>query len=418
MNVVNSIRSLIPTSNRGARNKELTDSDIVRIDASETFPVSFTVNGKSATVHVSPRVTLSDVLRDHLGLTGTHVGCEHGVCGMCTVNIDGEAARACLVLACQVDGSEILTVEGLGTPDELHPLQKSFSEHHGLQCGFCTPGMLMSAYDMLKNEDVSSKEDIAKEMSGVLCRCTGYRNIIDSIADVAEKYPDGPPVPQNIESEPLINRSGGADGTPRIPVSAGSEVKSRDVIILPNSEPTMDFTIESQMTSNKQDIWPITEDTETLAACLPGAELIEDFGNDKYVGRMQVALGPIRLKFIGDVHVIERDEDKGVVRALVEAADQSSGSVQAEVTLSLTPSEAGTKIHANARVYLTGRIAQFGRSLAEDASRDLFERFTQRLDSVAQGEEIQSENPPSAFAIATQIVKRRIAKLNSTFKRK
>ena len=127
---------------------------------------------------VSPRVTLADALRDHLGLTGTHLGCEHGICGMCTVLVDGQAARSCLLFACQLDGAEVLTVEGLGRPAELHPLQQAFGRHHALQCGFCTPGFLLSAYDLLTHKPGVTEEELAGELSGVLCRCTGYRNIL------------------------------------------------------------------------------------------------------------------------------------------------------------------------------------------------------------------------------------------------
>ena len=114
--------------------------------------MTLTVNGSEVTLSLPARVTLSDALRDHLGLTGTHVGCEHGICGMCTVLVDGEAVRACLLFAVQLDGAEVTTVEGLGRQDDLHPLQESFGSHHGLQCGFCTPGLLMSSYDLLTHE--------------------------------------------------------------------------------------------------------------------------------------------------------------------------------------------------------------------------------------------------------------------------
>ena len=110
-----------------------------------------TVNGKQVTVTAPPRMTLADALRDRLGLKGTHLGCEHGICGMCTVLVDGQAARSCLLFACQLDGAEVLTVEGLGRPGELHPLQQAFGRHHALQCGFCTPGFLLSAYDLLRH---------------------------------------------------------------------------------------------------------------------------------------------------------------------------------------------------------------------------------------------------------------------------
>ena len=124
-----------------------------------------------------------------------HIGCEHGVCGMCTVLVDGQAARSCLLFACQLDGAEVTTVEGLGRPGELHPLQQAFDRHHALQCGFCTPGFLLSAYDLLTHHPEVTDDELATELSGVLCRCTGYRNILSAVAEVARTHPDGLPDP-------------------------------------------------------------------------------------------------------------------------------------------------------------------------------------------------------------------------------
>jgi len=161
-----------------------------------------TVNGRPVTVTLPPRVTLADALRDHLRLTGTHLGCEHGICGMCTVLVDGQAARSCLLFACQLEGAEVLTVEGLGSPGELHPLQQAFGRHHALQCGFCTPGFLLSAYDLLTCKPRVTQDELAVELSGVLCRCTGYRNILSAVADVARTHPDGIAPPLNCAPRP------------------------------------------------------------------------------------------------------------------------------------------------------------------------------------------------------------------------
>jgi 2-furoyl-CoA dehydrogenase 2Fe-2S iron sulfur subunit len=134
---------------------------------------------------VEPRLLLSDLLRHALGLTGTHVGCEHGVCGACTVRLDGVAVRSCLLLAAQVDGGDVLTVEGLAQGGELSALQEAFRRHHALQCGFCTPGILMAADDLLSRETPPARGEIVDMLSGQLCRCTGYAPIVDAIAEVA-----------------------------------------------------------------------------------------------------------------------------------------------------------------------------------------------------------------------------------------
>lgn len=147
---------------------------------------SLQVNGRAAEVDVEPRKTLADALREDLALTGTHLGCEHGVCGACTVLLDGEPVRACLLLAVQADGCQVLTVEGLAAPDgTLHPLQRAFAEHHGLQCGFCTPGMLLSALDLLRHEPAPTRERIREALSGNVCRCTGYLGIVDAVEAAA-----------------------------------------------------------------------------------------------------------------------------------------------------------------------------------------------------------------------------------------
>ncbi|HEY4622073.1 MAG TPA: (2Fe-2S)-binding protein [Gaiellaceae bacterium] len=149
------------------------------------IPIELTVNGRRYVETVEPRLLLSDFLRHGLGLTGTHVGCEHGVCGACTVRLDGLAVRACLLLAAQADGAEVLTVEGLAQDGELTALQEAFRRHHALQCGFCTPGILMAADDLLSRGAPPSRDEIVDLLSGQLCRCTGYTPIVDAIAEVA-----------------------------------------------------------------------------------------------------------------------------------------------------------------------------------------------------------------------------------------
>lgn len=154
----------------------------------QTLPVTVTVNEKAYQRQVEPRMLLSDFLRHELGLTGTHVGCEHGVCGACTILFDGESARSCLMFAIQADGHQITTVEGLAQSDDnLHPIQQAFWEAHGLQCGYCTPGILMTLVPFLKQNPDPSEEEIRHALSGNLCRCTGYQHIVDAVRLAAEK---------------------------------------------------------------------------------------------------------------------------------------------------------------------------------------------------------------------------------------
>ena len=155
---------------------------------SQTRRIAVTVNGACREATVPVRVTLADFLREELRLTGTHLGCEHGVCGACTVLLDGLSARSCLMLAVQADGREVTTVEGLAAdPKVLHPLQQAFHDHHGLQCGFCTPGILMTLVELLRDNPNPTEDDIRIGISGNLCRCTGYQNIIVAALDAAKR---------------------------------------------------------------------------------------------------------------------------------------------------------------------------------------------------------------------------------------
>jgi carbon-monoxide dehydrogenase small subunit len=151
-------------------------------------PVAFEVNGKPVVVEVEPRTTLADCLRHQLRLTGTHVGCEHGVCGACTIIVDGAAVRSCLMLAVQAEGTELLTVEGLSEDDQLGPLQSAFRKHHALQCGFCTPGVLMTAHALLNEEPNADATRVREVISGNLCRCTGYIGIVNAVLEARADY--------------------------------------------------------------------------------------------------------------------------------------------------------------------------------------------------------------------------------------
>jgi len=153
--------------------------------------ITMTVNGERHEAEVEPRTTLVDFLRGELGLTGTHVGCEHGVCGACTVLWNGRAVRSCIMLAVQADGGSVMTVEGLGREGALHPIQQAFLEEHGLQCGFCTPGFLMSISELLERSPDPTEEEIRDTLGGQICRCTGYQQIVSAVRSAAAKLRAG-----------------------------------------------------------------------------------------------------------------------------------------------------------------------------------------------------------------------------------
>ena len=154
---------------------------------SEKTPITLAINGRKYAITVEPRRTLADAIREDCGQTGTHIGCEHGVCGACTVIVDGAPVRSCLMFAVQADGKAIRTVEGLADGDTLHPMQQAFMDNHGLQCGFCTPGFLMLAVGVLEREPNISDEDLLDVLSSNLCRCTGYQNIVKAVHAAAKE---------------------------------------------------------------------------------------------------------------------------------------------------------------------------------------------------------------------------------------
>ena len=175
--------------------------------------ISLTVNGQASTADVEPRTLLVHHLRDHLGLTGTNVGCDTTSCGACRVHLDGESVKSCTVLAVQADGTAVTTIEGLGSPDELHPVQEAFWEHHGLQCGYCTPGMIMAGADLLNRNPDPTEEEVRSALEGNLCRCTGYHNIVKAILDAAKtgdtgKVEEPEPTPEGREAGETFAQEG------------------------------------------------------------------------------------------------------------------------------------------------------------------------------------------------------------------
>jgi aerobic carbon-monoxide dehydrogenase small subunit len=387
----------------------------VKVAAGETVEITMTVNGSEVTVRVPPRVHLADALREQLGLTGTHLGCEHGVCGMCTVLVDGAAARACLLFAVQCEGAEIVTVEGLGSQEDQHPLQQAFSAHHGLQCGFCTPGMLMSSYDLLADGASIEPEDLPVEMSGVLCRCTGYRGILAAVADVAAEHPDGLPPPRNCRPRTLVGRGAAAPAQSGEAVEEAPQPAAPAEVRLPSGAPSATVEVRAELGVPVDKVWEVLDDFHRLAACLPGAELVEVLADDRYRGRATVALGPVKLAFDGLAQVVEREGHR--MRVLAQGADTGGSSTQADIRLGAEPSASGgTVLEAGAALFLSGRIAQFGRALAGDVSRRMFEQFAAAVEENARTGRAPAGpvKPPGALALLAGVV---VARLRSVLRR-
>ncbi|MGH3195418.1 MAG: FAD binding domain-containing protein [Streptosporangiaceae bacterium] len=392
-----------------------------RVRAGELAETRLTVNGSPVVLRLPARVTLADALREHLALTGTHLGCEHGVCGMCTVLVDGAAARACLLFACQLENADVVTVEGLGRPSDLHPLQEAFGRHHALQCGFCTPGFLLSAYDLLAHKPGVTAGELPAELSGVLCRCTGYRNILDAVSEVAEAYRDGLPEPHNCGPDTVPGGSAASataayTGADRLEArrAAGARPRTSEPpdIGVPQGAPTFVVQVTSELPTPVQDVWRVLADVHAVARCLPGAELTEDLGGDRYGGTARIAVGPVRLSFAGLVQVAQRDEQARRMRLLAQGQDAAGSRTQADIWLTAETSGTGCQLTAEARVYLTGRIAQFGRALAGDVSRRLFEQFAVAVGQAASDDTARSApSPPGTLRLVAGVLADRLRAL-------
>lgn len=391
--------------------------------------VTLTVNGTEVTLDVEPRLTLVDALRHRLGLTGTHVGCEHGVCGACTVLVDGAAVRSCLMFCVQAGGSEVTTVEALGEVDDLHPLQEAFRRHHGLQCGFCTPGFLMSSYELLrdgKGDGQLDEEQLRHELSGVLCRCTGYTGIVGAIREVAGAHPHGLPGPKAL-GRPITVRQAAPPVGERDALSAASALPGASAtpgaagggtieVPVPEGEPNETIEVTTEISPSPRETWELLSDFMRMTRCMPGVELDTDHGEDTYSGHVGVNVGPMRLRFAGAARVLERDDEGRRLRAVAAGRDVSGSGVQADVTVTADTADggAGTSLRAEAKLYLSGRAAQFGRSLAGDVSRGLFEQFSACVErTLTTGEEATPRNV-SGFAVARRLF---VARLHALLRR-
>jgi aerobic carbon-monoxide dehydrogenase small subunit len=378
--------------------------------------VTLTVNGTEVTLDVEPRLTLVDALRHRLGLTGSHVGCEHGVCGACTVLVDGAAARSCLMFCVQAAGTEVTTVEALGEVDDLHPLQEAFRRHHGLQCGFCTPGFLMSSYDLLQHGGVDDSE-LRAELSGVLCRCTGYAGIVEAVREVAESHPDGLPAPKAL-GRPILVRGGAVPAAEQEALQAAltapaAAPRSGGVqLTVPEGEPNETVDVATEIAASPEETWEFLQDFPAMTRCLPGVDLGRELGDDIYEGGVKVHLGPMRLSFAGSAKVLERDSAERSLRAIAAGRDASGSGVRADLTVSAQPANGNrTVVRARAKLYLSGRAAQFGRSLAGDVSRQLFKEFGNCVERTLQTGETAAPRRLAGGALAWSLVRARLASL-------
>jgi aerobic carbon-monoxide dehydrogenase small subunit len=382
--------------------------------------VTLTVNGTEVMLDVEPRLTLADALRHRLGLTGTHLGCEHGVCGACTVLVDGAAVRSCLLFCVQAQRAEVTTVEALGSVEDLHPLQEAFRHHHALQCGFCTPGFLMSAYELLRDgaNGAQDEERLRAELSGVLCRCTGYAGIVRAVQEVAAAYPDGLPAPKQLGRPITVRQWTPPRGEERA-LEAAAQARPATAapvnveLSLPQGEPNQTVDVTTTISPSPEETWELVRDFGQTSRCLPGVELEAAEGEDTYSGHVQVHLGPMKLSFAGAARVLERDAEERTLRAVASGRDQSGSGVRAAlaITAAAADGEEGTSLRAHAELYLSGRAAQFGRSLAGDVSRQLFQEFGRCVERTITTGEAAAPQRLAGGALARRLFVARVRRL-------
>lgn len=382
--------------------------------------IALRVNGRPVEAEAAPRTSLADFLREQLLLTGTHLGCEHGICGACTVEIDGEIARSCITYAVACDGTQVRTIEGFDDDPMMARLRRAFTEAHALQCGYCTPGMLVAAHDLVRRKGELSRQAIRLEMSGNLCRCTGYVGIVDAIARVMAEEPIvRGQTPGATVSDTTIGRGRRSDparwlgpapgpvarrdieaAAPRPRIATGSAVTpaapqaptDRELVrVTVGNIEEVDGAIriaQSFVLEHPRDaVWELMSNPEAIAQCLPGARLDGPPRDGRIAGRIEIKLGPVVASFSGDGTVTRFPlEHRQVIAG--RGADRKGGSrVSGSVDYRLSAcagvsgSEA-TRVDVVIGYTLTGLLAQLGRSaLACDLAQRIGEAFAQNIDA-------------------------------------
>ncbi|MCA1501570.1 MULTISPECIES: 2Fe-2S iron-sulfur cluster-binding protein [unclassified Bradyrhizobium] len=384
--------------------------------------IALQVNRRAVELHAEPRTSLADFVRDRLDLTGTHLGCEHGVCGACTVLLDGVPARSCITYAAACEGADVTTIEGLDEDEITTELRAAFAREHALQCGYCTPGMLVSARDLVLRLPDADERQIRIGLSGNLCRCTGYVGIVRAVQSV-------------IEARRARNVAPVADGGRTVlgPAGSGRAATARNELRPARHAPAP--APESATPSSIPDFTPATvldqrftlpyppakvfamfEDIAGIAACLPGVSLSSTPKPERVEGSIRVRLGPIAASFEGAARV-ERDPATLSGRIVGIGTDQRSHSAtQGEIRYRLLPLEGGaaTAVELSIGYTLTGMLAQVGRpGLVRDLAKRLVAEFVANLDRHMSGASSGQAGPAelSFWSIASDVLRARLAQI-------
>jgi carbon-monoxide dehydrogenase small subunit len=361
--------------------------------------LSLVINGWSVKAEVEPRLNLVDFLREHQYLTATHIGCEHGVCGACTVLIDGVPARSCLTFAVAADRAAITTLEGFENEPIMNVLREKFSEHHALQCGFCTPGMLMTARDIITRLPDADEKRIRLELSGNLCRCTGYVGIVEAVQSAlatvkasGQAQSMSRPIGPAGSHPPAIRKDFSRSPRPMeaapTPQSKSSPTENFDAIEWSSVERNgVELRQSFSVPFARAEVWRFFADLDQVTRCMPGARLTKPAVNGRAEGEINVKLGPIVSAFQGILEVTRDDDNfRGVVRGAGRDT-KSPSSARAIITYDVRALEAAkSQVDVSVQFLLSGALAQFSRSgLVKDVADHLTHVFAQNLEARLSG---------------------------------
>ena len=383
--------------------------------------IGLTVNGRAINKPVDPRTHLADFLRDQLDLTGTHLGCEHGVCGACTLLLDDMPARSCITFAAACDGARVTTIEGLDHDEIASELRAAFSREHALQCGYCTPGMLISARDLVLRLETSDERAIRIGMSGNLCRCTGYVGIVRAIRSVIDARRSRGIAPIHGAGRQQLGPVGSGNGaftksagatrtaTPEIQEPQGTDA----ALLVPDFVPDKNFDEHFTVAFPPDEVFELFGDLGRVAVCLPGAVLTAVSAPDRAEGLISVKLGPISANFRGAVRV-DRDPATLSGRIIGIGNDQRSrSSTQGDIRYRLLPTEGGTstRVELSIGYSLRGFLAQIAREgLVRDLAKQLTAEFARNLGSSLAGTAPEQPRQLNGLILAFDLLKKALQK--------
>jgi carbon-monoxide dehydrogenase small subunit len=361
--------------------------------------VSLTVNGRPVTEDVPPRLHLADFLRERLLLTGTHIGCEHGVCGACTIIMDGEPGRSCIAYAAACNGMTVQTIEGLEHDPVAIRLRAAFTAHHALQCGYCTPGMLVTARDIVTRLPGCTDDTIRLELAGNLCRCTGYNNIVRAIRQVLDEHlVIERPAPTRAQPLlPLPAGGGWGEGEPNAPVAPARAPG-------PGTAPAGGLHQRLHFTFSTDALWAALRDPAVIVSCIPGAVLLSSEG-DQVTGEMIVALGPVKARFRGTA-TLHYDDATHTGAVTGTGQDQASGTrLSAKAPFRVEPDGAGSILAVDVDFTLQGPLAQLAKGRILDlVAGEIAALFAQNLTAKLAGKPVKPLGSLSALALAHRML--------------